>query len=303
MLRSSTHLTSAMAAAVAALMAATAPAAAQTAPAATVIADDAFFPEGPYVLDGVLHWAEYASGQVRTWDGSEVATLWEREGCGPSAVAPLGDDLAVTCYDNGTVARISRSGEDVATYDADADGDPLVGPNDFAPDGAGGLWMTASGPWDSAPIVGAVYHISADGAVTPAADDLHYANGIALHDGRLYVNESEARRVISFAVDGLTLSDRRLAVRVADVDPDSGAGAYPDGLKIDADGRLWIGQFSTGRIVVTTPDGALDRVIAVDAATAPNLAFSADGGSIFVMAVDQTDAAPYAGRVLEIALD
>lgn len=271
-----------------------------------VVNDKAAFPEGPAFIDGTLHYVEYGGNTILSWDGEKNTQLWKSEGCGPSAVLPLGDgDLVVTCYDNGTIARVSRGGETVATYDKDDAGNALVGPNDLTADGKGGIWFTASGPWESAPIVGKVYHLAADGTIRMAAGDLHYANGIALSpDGmRLYVNESEAGRVISFAVgtDG-ALSDRRLFVRVGTVDEASGAGAYPDGLKVGPDGNLWIGQYSKGRIVVVDPQGAFVKAVEVPSPTAPNLAFAPDGKSVFVMSVDDTANAPYWGKVYEVPM-
>ena len=247
--------------------------------AQTVIAIDAGFPEGPVIVDNVLHWAEYGSNRIRTWDG----------------------ETAVTCYDDGTVARIGRDGAEVARYDTDTDGEALIGPNDFTPAADGGLWMTTSGPWESAPIVGAVYHLAVDGTLTQAADDLHYANGIARLGERLYVNESEAGRVVSFAVDGTTLSDRRLFARIADLDPE--AGAYPDGLKAGPDGNLWIASFATGTLVIVDPAGGHVRTVTVDAPTAPNLTFSADGTTAYVAVVDETTEPPYAGRIISVSIN
>ncbi|MGE3308118.1 MAG: SMP-30/gluconolactonase/LRE family protein, partial [Rhizobiaceae bacterium] len=243
---------------------------------------------------------------IDVWDGEKNTVLWKSEGCGPSAVLPLGDgDLIVTCIDNGTIARVSRDGKTVATYDKDSKGDKLQGPNDIAADGKGGVFFTASGPWEAGPIVGKVYHLTADGTITPVADDLHYANGVALSaDGkRLYVNESEAGRVISFAVaDDFTLSDRRLFARVGVVDEKSGIGAYPDGVKLGPDGNIWIGQYSSGRIVVVDKDGKFVKAIDVPSPTAPNLTFSPDGKTMFVMSVDDTASAPYWGKVYAVGL-
>lgn len=272
----------------------------------TVIRNDAAFPEGPAVIDGTLYYAEYGGNVVsRYGDGASevVATI---DGCGPSAVIPYQGDLLVTCYDSNAIARVTLKGAVVGMVDKDTDGNPFLGPNDFAADGKGGVYMTASGPWESAPIVGKVYHIDSTGAAKMVADDLHYANGVVMSaDGkRLFVNESEAGRVISFAAapDG-SLSDRRLFVRVAQVDEGSGAGAYPDGIKLGPDGNFYIGQYSSGRIVVVTPEGKLVRVIEVPSPAAPNLAFTPDGKAIYVMAVDDTSNPPYRGTVYKVDLE
>jgi gluconolactonase len=204
-----------------------------------VIDDSALFPEGPWVDGGRLVYVEYAGNTMNVWDGTTTSVLWSQSGCGPSSVVPFGDGWLVACYDSGTLVALTAGGAVAATYDKDEDGLPIVGPNDIAV-AEGGVWITASGPWESAPIVGKVYWLApGDAAPRTAADDLHYANGIALSpgDGRLYVGESEAGRVISFAVGAdHTLGDRRLFARLFALDPDSGASAYPDGMEFGLTG-------------------------------------------------------------------
>jgi sugar lactone lactonase YvrE len=269
----------------------------------TVINPKAFFPEGPVMSGGKLFYAEYAGQTVDVWDGATNTQIWKQDGCGPSAVVPLGADFGVTCYDSGQLVVISADGKTLKSYDADASGAKLQGPNDGAPDGKGGAYFTLSGPWEAGPIVGRIVHLSADGKLTEVANDLHYANGIALGpDGRLYVNESEAGRVISFKVeaDG-ALSDRRLFIRLYQMgQPPT---AYPDGIKLGPNGNFFIGQYSAGEILEVAPDGTLKATHKVPSIAAPNLTFSDDGKTMYVMAVDNTQAAPYEGKVYAVPLE
>jgi len=269
--------------------------------AAEILDDDAKFPEGPVWHDDKLYYVEYGGHSVRAWDVSGSELVWEQEGCGPSAVAPLHDGtLLVTCYDAGTLVAID-GGETVRTWSQDRDGGKLVGPNDISVDANGAAYVTLSGPWASEPIVGRVLRLSPNGTLHEVADDLHYANGIAVGpDGkRLYVAESEAYRIISFevAADG-SLSDRRLFVRLADVS-DGKPGHYPDGIKFGPDGDLWIGQFSHGDIIVVSPQGELADTVTLPSPAVPNLAFDPDG-SVYVMAVDDVSEAPWLGKVYRV---
>ncbi len=266
----------------------------------TVVNDKALFPEGPVVADGKLLFAEYSGHVVTVQDGTSSTTLWKQEGCGPSAVVPVKTGYAITCYDSAQLVLISPTGETLRTYDKDASGMGLTGPNDGAPDGQGGAYVTLSGPWESGPIVGRIVHLTADGTLTPVADDLHYANGIVRgNDGRLYVNESEAGRVVSFAIapDG-SLSDRRLFVRLYQMGEP--ADTYPDGIKVGPNGNFYVGHYSAGLITEIAPDGSVKNTYEFPSPATPNLAFSADGKTMYVAAVDNKDGAPYQGRIYSV---
>jgi sugar lactone lactonase YvrE len=269
--------------------------------AETVIDAKALFPEGPVIAGGKLLYVEYAGHTVSVWDGKAKNTLWKQDGCGPSAIVPMGKDYGITCYDSAQLVVISAEGKTLKTYDKDDAGGVLQGPNDGAPDGKGGAYFTLSGPWEAGPIVGRVVHLSADGKLTEAANDLHYANGIVFgKDGRLYVNESEAGRVISFAVaaDG-SLSDRRLFVRLYQMGeaPD----VYPDGIKLGPNGNFYIGEYSSGTVLEVTPDGkTIVNRYTVPSPASPNLTFSDDGKTMYVMAIDNKNGAPYEGKVYAV---
>jgi sugar lactone lactonase YvrE len=268
-----------------------------------VLNPKALFPEGPVMSEGKLLYAEYAGHVVTAWDGKANATLWKQDGCGPSAVVPVGDGFGITCYDSGQLVVIGKDGKTVRSFDKDDAGQVLQGPNDGTPDGKGGAYFTLSGPWEAGPIVGRVVHLSADGKLHAVADDLHYANGIAIgKDGRLSVNESEAGRIISFAVgpEG-GLSDRRLFVRLYQMGEPP--GVYPDGLKVGPNGNFFVGEYSAAAILEIAPDGQkIVNRYEVPSSASPNLTFSDDGKTMYVMAVDNTSAAPYEGKVYAVSV-
>ena len=158
------------------------------------------------------------------------------------------------------------------------------------------------------PIDASVYYINKDGTtVTQVADDLHNANGLAVsNDGKtLYVIETEENRLLQFKInDDGTLTDRKVFLNLNDLFPKD-PKIWPDGVKIDAKGELYIGQSprsldAPGKIIVVDGAGKLLRTIAVPSVSMPNLAFGPDEKVIYVMALDQIDKAPWHGKVYEV---
>lgn len=268
----------------------------------TVIDPGAKFPEGPFVENGILYYVQYGAGEVDRWDGKTRSTVWRQDGSGANAVQRFGSGFIIAGYDNGTIILTDADGKTRTVIDHDDEGEKLLGPNDIALDGKGGAYVTLSGPWETPPIVGKVVHVTPDGTARVLAKDIHYANGIQVsRDGRtLYVNESEANRVIQFTIaDDGSLRDRRLFLRLYELgEPPS---AYPDGIKLGPDGNLYIGEYSAGRILVVDPaTKKLLKTVDVPSAAAPNLAFSADGKTMYVTAVDDKSGAPYPGKVYAV---
>ncbi len=276
---------------------------------AQVLNDDAHFPEGPVWYLGKLYYVEYDRNSVTTWDGKTNTIFWSQKGCGPSAVVatPHGEFLT-TCYDNGTIGRISADGKTLPSYTHDKDGNPFVGANDFAPDANGGIYFTTSG--DSGPVInGKVFYLAPDGTIAQEASDVHSANGVAVSkDGNiLYVIETEGHRLLKFKIGpGGALSDRRLFVNLDDLTGNVGH-IYPDGVKIDSKGQLYIGQNPrdvnaplAGIIFVLDADGKLLRKLTLPSPGVPNLAFSPDEKTVYVTALDQVDKSPYRGKIYAI---
>lgn len=276
---------------------------------ALVLNNDAHFPEGPVWYRGKLYYVEYDRNAVMVWDGKTNEAFSAQKGCGQSAVAPtVRGDFLTTCYDNGTIGRISADGRDLPPYTHDRAGNPFQGPNDLAPDARGGMYFTASG--HTGPVIdGKVFYIARDETITEVAANLHYANGLVVsRDGKtLYVAETEEHRLLQFDIgsDG-GLTGRRVFVNLDDM-VNHVAPIWPDGIKVSSRGEIYVGESPRdlhvpllGRIFVLDARGKLLRQLILPSPKVPNLAFSPDERTVYVMALDQIDRSPYQGKVYAI---
>jgi sugar lactone lactonase YvrE len=274
-----------------------------------ILNDDVHFPEGPIWKSGKLYYVEYDRNTVTVWDGKRNQIFAEQKGCGPSAVLATGrGDFLTTCYDNGTIGHLSADGKTLPAYDHDRNGNPFVGPNDFAPDRLGGIYFSASGHPGKA-VDGRVFYIAADGAITLAAGDLNAANGLAVsRDGEtLYVVETEENRLLRFRIGPAGhLSDRRIFLNLDELTHHVGH-IWPDGVKIDSHGLIYIGQNPrdphaplAGTIFVVDSDGRLQRSLSLPSPGVPNFAFSPDERTLYVTALDQLDKSPFEGKIYAV---
>ena len=273
-----------------------------------VVNDHSFYPESPLWSGGRLLYVEYAAHTVMAWDGHENRQVWKQDGCGPSGLAPWRDGLLITCYNSNSLVLIGTDGSTKLTIAKDAAGQPFLGPNDFAEDGKGGVYISMSGPYDvTAPIQGKVYHLDAAGTLTKVADDIHYSNGMALTNGgkTLLVAEMLAQRVLRFDVnpDG-TLGQRWVFLRLRDLLPEpQGADAYygPDGLKVGKSGDIYVAENGGGSVLVVDPGGKkLLRRLPVGSKYVTNVGFGPTEDVVYVSAADDPWNAPYPGKVYEV---
>ena len=275
-----------------------------------VLNDDASYPEGPIWHDGKLYYVEYGRNAVTVWNGRTNKRFWSQPGCGQSAVVTtIRGDFLATCFDNGTIGRFDSSGRTLPAYAHDKDGNTFAGPNDFATDGAGGIYFTASGDMTHGPVTdGKVFYIATDETITLKAADIHNANGIAVSkDGKiLYVVETDENRLLQFdiASDG-SLSARRVFLNLDELTGHV-VHIWPDGVKIDSLGDIYIGQSPrethvplSGTIFVVDSRAHLLRTLVLPSLQVPNFAFSPDERTLYVAGVDELDK-PYRGKLYSI---
>jgi gluconolactonase len=275
-----------------------------------VLNDDVHFAEGPVWHDGRLYYVEYDRNTVTFWDGKSNRIFATLKGCGPSAVIVTAQgEFLTTCYDNGTIGRLAADGKPLPSYDHDRDGNRFAGPNDFAPDRLGGIYFSDSGHPGKA-VDGKVFYLAADGTIRLAAADLNAANGLAVSlDGKtLYVVETEENRLLRFRIGPAGhLSERKVFLNLDDLTHGVGH-IYPDGVKIDSRGQIYIGQNPrdphaalAGTIFVVNAEGRLLRSIKLPSPGVPNMAFSPDERTLYVTALDQLDKSPYRGKIYAVS--
>lgn len=261
------------------------------------------YPEGPLWRQGALFYVEYAASNIKRWDGKRTAVWWHQDHCGANSLIAFRGHLLVACYDANTLVELDAGGHEVRTIRADSSGRRFAGPNDFAADGRGGIYFSASGVYDiKAPITGAVLHIGADGTITEVANTIDYSNGLTLAaDGKhLLVTEMLAGRILSFPIGaGSTLGLRTVWARLQDLAPPTPhEDAYngPDGLKLGPDGNYYIAQNGSGRVLVVSQARKLVRIIKVPTPNVTNIAFGPHGSVFITGAFDQWKA-PFPGAV------
>ena len=146
--------------------------------------------------------------------------------------------------------------------------------NDGRCDRQGRFWVgSMEDPVDAAMPKGSLYRFTADRQCTRMVGDLFVANGLAFSpDGRvLYHSDSfrTVRRIWAwdFDTDDGVISNRRLFVDT------EGMPGRPDGGAIDADGCYWMAGNDGWEIVRFTPQGRIDRRIALPIAKPSMLSF------------------------------
>lgn len=131
--------------------------------------------------------------------------------------------------------------------------------NDAKVDARGRIWAGSMDD-DEKQESGALYRLDPSLTWTRMDDGYRVANGPTFSpDGATLYHTDSARRVVycfALSSDG-ALSNRSVFIRFED---DWG---YPDGMTTDAEGGVWIAHWDGARISRFTPDGQVDRSIAV----------------------------------------
>ena len=225
------------------------------------LADGLGHPEGPDVLiDGRIVFVETYRSRLAVWEAGRGVRTFADCGGGPNACMLGWDDAVYITQNGGTVgawraermvpASIQKAWPDgcVEIVATKVDGVPLNGPNDlsFGPDGR--LYFTDPGVYDPHnPDIGRLFALEADGTGEVIEEiGPSYPNGIVVEpDGSVVWVESYGRGVYRRRPGSSSEQIHQLP-----------EGHVPDGLKLAANGDLWITTFMSGGVDILTSDGA-----------------------------------------------
>ncbi|MEY2580784.1 MAG: hypothetical protein QOE09_633 [Ilumatobacteraceae bacterium] len=250
-------------------------------------------------------------GEGPSWDAGGERLLWldidgrilhQLDGRGVHTTVALDRQITavVPAADGGLIAAVGttvahldeqgRVGRVVATLPPDGDGVT----NDGRCDPAGRFWVGTTDRSGSRQA--GLFCVDAGGAVTKVRGDVGLSNGLDWSpDGRT------CHYVDSFAhcVQNLYLGTDGLPVRsetLVEIE------ATPDGLTVDADGGIWVALWDGGALHRYTPDGRLDRAVAVPCGFVTSCAFGgADRSTLYIttartgLAEDDRRRQPHAG--------
>lgn len=250
---------------------------------ARVVTEGLAFGESPRWHDGRLWLCNWGTGEIIAVDadGSREIVLTV------PAVLPYSIDwlpdgrLLVVSGREGLVLRREPGGS-LVTH-ADLRG-PSKNPwNEIVVDGRGNIYVNGGGP---APAPGqyfgpgTVVLVTPDGAVRQVAENIAFANGMAVtpDNKTLIVAESHANRLTAFdiAADG-SLANRRVW---ADLD------GFPDGICLDAEGAAWYADVPNKHCVRVLEGGEVLQTVNVDRGCFACMLGGADLKTLFIAAAE-----------------
>ena len=238
--------------------------------------------EGPF-YDGVsrtLYWVDIiareawslniSTGVTRTWSFNQpVSAIVPRQSGG--LLVALANGLAFLDPETGThTPFVAPEGADSGNRSNEARVDPQ-----------GRFWLGTMqnniGPaGENLPITraqGALYRVTADGAVTRMETDIGISNTLCWDEerGRLYFADTLAGVIFVYDWDGATgeIANRRVFAGPHE-------RGFPDGSALDADGFLWNARWGGSCLIRYAPDGRVDRIIDVPVQQPTSCVFAGD---------------------------
>ena len=239
------------------------------------------------ILGHCAHRLRIEDGQVTRWPLPEMIGWLVERAHAPGFVAGLTRDVVFLTFEPLSIATLVRPEPELAELRL----------NDAKADAAGRLWYgTMPVKADSA--TGSLFRLDPDGALSRWDRGYRVTNGPAFSpDGRhLYHTDSLNGIVFRFTLhpDG-SIAEREPLIRL---EPGTG---FPDGMTVDAEGGIWIAVWGGARICRYTPDGRLDRSVALPASQITSCAFGGRNlDRLYVTSAAEGVEEPQGGALFEV---
>jgi len=230
--------------------------------------------EGP-VWDATkgLYFSDVLGGGIYLLDRQDKISLAVPKRRGVGGLALHADDGLVA--GGRSIVHVSLADHSMTVL-LDQDGaDNAVGFNDLTTDALGRCYVGSIAYAifrGEEPKPGNLYRIDLDGGVRQVSDGILLTNGLGFSpDGRRLYHCDAGRglvRVYDVRGDGSLDHWRAFAAM--------GPGSVPDGLKVAADGSVWVADAHGGRVAVFWPDGRHRGDVAVPRPMVTSLCFGGD---------------------------
>jgi gluconolactonase len=268
--------------------------------------------EGPIFVDGNLYYVGWVSNTLSKWDGKNVLVLNHTPGCGHNGLALTKQKtFLIACDDEkGAIIETDISGKELRRWDVDANGQKLTGGiNDIVVTANGGAYATLSGLFVDPPgfVMGKVlYRAPGSQKWVPVADDLNYANGIAisLDQKTVYVGETVGNCILKFTVNADGTLSRRTNFALLNLLTPNKVDSWwlgPDSMKVDSKGNIYVAQWSGGKVLKLSPDGKLLHTFEIAAGMGTtNVAFGEGERDLYVTVVKDPKDTQAKGVIVKI---
>ena len=264
---------------------------------------NAILGEGPYwdEYGKILLWVDIPGGMFHRTNPVTGQTVTEDIGVPVTAAFPVEGGGTLLARKSTLVLQREGEADQVIARIADtAD----IRFNDAAVDPRGRVWVGSMDIAEAA-ASGQLYRLDPGGVLNALVTGVTVSNGIGWSPDHhlMYYADSPTRRVdvFDYAPASGGIGGRR---RFADL---TGAGGFPDGLTVDADGYVWVALYAGGALHRYAPSGELDAVVTLPVSYPTSCAFGGDGlRELFVttarrdLSESQLAEQPLAGRLLRL---